>query len=149
MNRSFEALAAGLAGAVVLTAVHQAAKGRVPGAPEMDVLGKRAIKKGFRGVGLEPPSGDALERAALGGDLTANALFYSLVGLAPAGWAPALGATMGAAAGVAGVALPGPMGLGEGPSNRSTETRAMTVAWYTVGGLAAGLVFAAMRKRKG
>jgi hypothetical protein len=44
--------------------------------------------------------------------------------------------------------LPGPLGLGEAPSNRTPQTQLMTVAWYTAGGLVAGVVARALRKRR-
>ena len=34
------------------------------------------------------------------------------------------------AAGLGAVALPGPLGLGEGPSRRTRATEALTIAWY-------------------
>ena len=48
--------------------------------------------------------------------------------------------------GVGGVALPGLFGLGEVPGNRTPQTQVMTVAWYTVGELAAGTVARGLRK---
>ena len=52
----------------------------------------------------------------------------------------------GASLGVGGVALPGLFGLGEVPGNRTPQTQVMTVAWYTVGELAAGTVTRVLRK---
>ena len=61
----------------------------------------------------------------------------------------ACGAALGLAAGVGAVALPEPLGLGGGPSARTDETKAMTVAWYLAGGLAAGLAYSLLAKRPG
>jgi hypothetical protein len=44
---------------------------------------------------------------------------------------------LGISAGLGTVALPGPLGLGKEPSNRTTATRVMTELWYLVGGLVA------------
>ena len=73
-------LAAGLAGAAVLTAVHETTRRITPRAPRMDVLGERAIAKAWRGAGGTPPRGRTLHRLALGGDLVANSAYYGLSG---------------------------------------------------------------------
>ena len=55
--------------------------------------------------------------------------------------AVACGALLGLTAGVGALVLPGPLGLGEAPAKRTGGTAAMTLAWYTLGGLAAGLAY--------
>lgn len=140
-----EALAGGAAGAAVLTLIHETARRAVPDAPRMDVLGKRALAAGARAVGAEPPSGARLHAAALAGDLAANAAYYALVGLGGPGGAVARGGLLGLAAGLGAVLLPGPLGLGTAPSRRTPQTAAMTVAWYTLGGLVAGAVYRQLR----
>jgi hypothetical protein len=136
--KALQALGSGAAGAAALTLIHESARrGRVPNAPRADVLGMRALAKASRAVDREPPSDDALFRWAFAGDLVANSLYYSLVGLAGKRWTWPVGAALGLGAGVGAVALPGPLGLGKGPSGRTWQTKAMTVAWYLAGGLAA------------
>jgi len=141
MNPFFHSLASGLAGAVVLTVLHETVRRFRPDAPRADVLGMRALASGFRAAGKTPPPDDKLHPMALGGDLVANSLYYSLVGLWGAKRAVGLGAGLGALAGVGALVLPGPMGLGEAPTNRTPETQLLTVAWYLAGGLAAGAAF--------
>jgi hypothetical protein len=130
----------GAAGAMALTAVHQAARGRVPNAPRMDVLGMRAIARGAAAAGLPFPTGRRLYRSTLAGDLVSNALYYALVG-----WggrdAARNGAVLGAAAGVGALVLPPLIGLGEPPHVESWANRIMTVAWYTLGGVVAGATY--------
>lgn len=84
--------------------------------------------------------------ATMAGDVLSNGLYYTLVGSGR--HSLGRGLLLGVAAGVGGVVLPGPLGLGEAPSNRTPQTQAMTVAWYTLGGLAAGLVAQALRKQR-
>jgi hypothetical protein len=55
---------------------------------------------------------------------------------------------LGLAAGLGAVFLPGPLGLGSAPSNRTTQTQAMTVGWYLLGGLAAGLAYQTLGSRR-
>lgn len=144
-----EAFAGGAAGAAVLTAVHESARRTLPDAPRMDVLGKRAIAAGARAIDAAPPSGARLQGAALAGDLVANTAYYSLVGLGGAEGAVARGGVLGLAAGLGAVFLPGPLGLGTGPSRRTPQTAVMTVAWYTLGGLVAGVVYGRLRNGGG
>lgn len=132
------ALGSGLAGATVLTLIHETARrSRVPNAPRADVLGMRAIAKSMRKVGVEPPPDDRLFHWAMVGDMISNSLYYSLAGLGDERKAWLRGGLLGLGAGVGAVALPGPLGLGRGPSGRTRATQAMTVAWYLAGGLAA------------
>jgi len=136
----------GAAGALALTAVHQLARRRVPYAPRMDVLGMRAIARGVHRVGRRPPTGRALYRATLAGDLISNTAYYSVVAL---GGRHALraGAGLGIAAGVGALVLPPVIGLGNPPHAQAWSNRLMTVAWYTLGGLVAGAAYERLQAR--
>src|SRR4051812_22198734 len=123
--RPLRALAGGLAGACALTLLHEVTRRTVPDAPRMDVLGERAWGGGLGGAGVRAPRGARLHTMALAGDVVANSLYYSLAGVCGPASAPACGAILGLAAGVGAVALPGPMGLGEAPSNRTGATQLM------------------------
>jgi len=130
-------LAAGLAGAVALTALHEAARRLRPAdAPRMDVLGMRALRKLLNKAEAPVPDHDTLFNLTMAGDIVSNGLYYSLVGSGR--HALERGLLLGLAAGAGGVLLPGPLGLGTAPSARTPQTQLMTVAWYTVGGLVAG-----------
>jgi hypothetical protein len=110
----------------------------------MDVLGMRALRKILGKAEAPQPDNDTLFNITMAGDVLGNGLYYSLVGSGR--HALRRGLLLGVAAGVGGVLLPGPMGLGEAPSNRTRQTQVMTVAWYTAGGLVAGLVARALRR---
>lgn len=135
------AVGSGIAGAIALNLLHESARQVVPHAPRVDRLGKRAVANSFRLAGIEPPRGRSLYATALAGDLISNGAYFAAVGLAGPERAIACGALVGLAAGVGAVALPGPMGFGTDATARRRETAAMTVAWYTVGGLVAGVVY--------
>jgi hypothetical protein len=107
----------------------------------MDVLGMRAIAKSMRGVGQEPPPADELHALALAGDMAGNSLYYSLVAAGKPEGALLCGTILGLAAGVGAVLLPEPLGLGDAPSARTPETKAMTIGWYLAGGLAAAFAY--------
>lgn len=139
-----QSLGSGLAGAVALNVLHETVRQLAPDAPRVDVLGKRGIVKGYEAVGAKPPRNEKLYGMALAGDLISNGLYYGLVGLNPK--QPLLtGLALGALAGIGAVTLPGPLGLGEKPTERTTATAAMTVGWYVVGGLVAGAIFKRLR----
>ncbi|HEX8349164.1 MAG TPA: hypothetical protein VF598_04320 [Hymenobacter sp.] len=131
-----QALFSGLAGSMVLTLLHENARRIAPDvAPRMDVLGMRALRKLLNKADAPQPDHDTLFNATMAGDILTNGLYYSLVGKGKKAWGR--GAMLGLAAGIGGVLLPGPLGLGKAPSSRTPQTKLMTVAWYLVGGLAA------------
>ncbi|WP_439880535.1 hypothetical protein ACSX1A_15415 [Pontibacter sp. MBLB2868] len=143
MNDILKAMAGGVAGACVLTLVHETLRRVVPDAPRMDVLGMRSISKLMQEAGEEPPRDrEELHNWSLAGDVVSNSLYYSLAGTGKSAWWR--GALLGAAAGAGAVLLPGPLGLGEEPSNKTTKTQAMTVGYYLLGGLVAAAVGAAL-----
>ena len=148
MASLFRSLAAGLAGALALNAIHETVRRLRPGdAPRMDILGMRALARSYRAAGTVPPNPEKLHEQTLIADIVSNALYFALAGVGKG--APRRGLLLGLAAGVGGVMLPGPLGLGEAPSNRTPQTQAMTVAWYTIGGLAAGVAGSLLRERLG
>jgi len=131
-----QAIGSGLAGAVAVNVLHEIVRHLRPtDAPRMDVLGERGLRKLLGMADAPQPDEQSAYYLTLSGDLLSNTLYYSLVGRGKGAWWR--GAVLGAAAGVGGVVLPGPLGLGEAPSNRTPQTKAMTVAWYLAGGLVA------------
>jgi hypothetical protein len=139
------ALVSGAAGACAVTGINETARQAVDEAPRLDELGMRAVAQGLQAVGVAPPAGPALRATALAGDLAANTLYYSVIGLGGRENAWLAGAALGLIAGLGAVYLPGPLGLGRGPSAGTPARRVMTVAWYTAGGLAAAAVFRALQ----
>jgi hypothetical protein len=137
-----KALGSGLVGACALTLIHESARRYIDDAPRMDVVGMRAIAKTFRAVDAEPPV--PLHETALAGELVSNSLFYGLVGLGDPEDGLRNGAALGLAAGLAAVYLPEPLGLGRQPAKNSVETNLLTVAFYLLGGLAAGAAYRAL-----
>jgi hypothetical protein len=143
MNRMLCSMMAGAAGASALTFIHQAARSMTPHAPRMDVLGMRAVRGAYRGLGT-PAGGDRdVERQALAGDILANTAYYSLVGAGERANVWSRGLALGLAAGLGAVFLPRRIGLGDPPNAGRLDTQLMTVAWYVAGGLVAAAAFAA------
>jgi hypothetical protein len=147
LNRWADALAAGFAGALALTAVHQLARRVTDSAPRMDVLGERALARGVAAAGGNIPPQPRLHMLALAGDLMANSAYYSLVacGAASGLWRRAV--VLGLAAGTGALLLPERMGLGAPPRSDRIANQVMTVAWYLLGALAAAGAGAGIRRR--
>ena len=135
------AVAGGFIGACALTIIHESARRMIPDAPRMDVLGMRAIAKSMRRLNQAPPAEDRLHDLALLGDIFSNSLYYSLVGLGRPENALRKGVLLGLVAGIGGVFLPEPLGLGNAPSARTPATKAMAVGWYLAGGAAAAIAY--------
>lgn len=139
-----EALAGGLIGACVITVVHESLRRVVPEAPRMDILGMRAIAKIMNKAGATPPDDKTLHDWAMIGDVVSNGLYYSLTGAGKNAWWR--GTLLGAMAGIGAITLPGPLGLGEAPSERTTQTKAMAVGLYLMGGIVAAVAARAIAK---
>ena len=134
------AVSGGIAGALVLTGLHEAARRAVPHAPRMDVIGERALRRSFKAWDRRPPRGRHLFRATLAADLLSNTLYYSLVGAGSRSRRLRRGLLIGLAAGIGAVLLPPHLGLGHPPGEKAPLTPLLTIAWYTAGGVTAALV---------
>lgn len=141
------ALTSGIAGALVLTGLHETARRLMPHAPRMDVIGERALSRSIAAVGRNPPKGRQLYRTTLAGELLSNALYYSLVGTGSGSHVLRRGLVIGLAAGLGAVLLPPRVGLGNQPGEKAPLTPLLTIAWYTAGGLAAAAIASALDER--
>jgi hypothetical protein len=146
--KATKALLGGLAGASLLTLVHETTRQFVPEAPRMDLLGEQALSRMLAKAHQPVPKEDTLYALTMAGDVVSNALYYSLAGIGDAKTAPLKGTLLGLAAGIGAITLPGPLGLSEAPSKRTTETAIMTIALYTLGGLAAGIAMRLLGRKK-
>ena len=144
-----KALASGLFGAVVLNLVHETVRQFSDRAPRVDLLGQQAIAETYEYFGAEPPAKNELYAMALAGDLTSNAAYYSLVAAGGAKNAVLTGAILGAAAGVGAVYLPDKIGLRSRYAAKTPQRAAMTFAYYTLGGVAAGVAYSLIAKNDG
>lgn len=144
-----KSLASGFAGAVTLTLIHEITRKVLPShAPRMDVLGMRALARLLHKAGVEAPEPDRLHHMAMAGDLVSNTLYYSLVAIGSPKRAIIRGFLFGLAAGIGGLVLPGPLGLGKAPSSRTTATESLTIHHYLAGGLAAAIAYRMLSKSR-
>jgi hypothetical protein len=134
------ALAGGVAGAVVLTLVHESVRRLTPAAPRMDLLGMEALAKTLDSVDAEVPDEDKLFKITMAGDILSNSLYYSLSGIGNRQGAVLRGTLLGIAAGIGSVYMPKPLGLHAAASSRTPLTKLLTVGLYTIGGFVAGAV---------
>jgi hypothetical protein len=141
------ALAGGIAGALVLTGLHESARGLLKHPPRMDVIGERALTQSLKAVGRGAPRGRRLYRATLAGELLSNSLYYSIVGAAAPSRLLRTGLGVGLIAGIGAVLLPPRLGLGHPPGEKAPLTPLLTIAWYTAGGLASAAVTRLLARR--
>jgi hypothetical protein len=146
--KTIASLGGGLAGACAVTLLHESVRKIVPKAPRMDLLGMNAISKGLNAAGIKTPTGNKLYTLAMAGDILSNSIYYALAGTGNEKNIWLKSSLLGLAAGVAAVALPGPMGLNEKHSARSTQTRLMTVGLYVAGALVATSIMKILASRK-
>ncbi len=133
-------VAAGLAGAIAVTAVHESARQVVPHAPRIDEIGSRANDRLADLLGVSGP-GPALRYAlAIASDLSSNGLLYALVPGRTRAATVRRGVVVGLICGGSALLLPGPLGLGKQPGQRTPWTQVMTVLLYLIGGAAAATV---------
>ena len=136
-----KALGSGFIGALAVTAANQLGKRFLPQAPRLDVLGMRFASQAMRKAHVKEPPRPWLFAISLIGDLVSNSMFYGLVGAGRAKTAWLRGSLLGLLAGLGAVFLPGPIGLGNKPTNRTSGTSIFTVCWYLLGGLLAALAY--------
>ena len=141
------ALLGGLAGAATVTLIHESIKKVVPQAPRMDLLGMSTLDKGLKKASLDGLSNNQLYVAAMAGDLLTNGLYYALAGAGKPKNIWVRSTLLGVAAGVSAVLLPGPLGLNEKHSNRTTATAFMTIGLYVTGALVSAAVIKLLQKK--
>lgn len=142
------AVGSGMAGAIALTLIHEGLKLINPKAPRMDLLGMNALSKLIKSTGKNPPETDKLYGWTMAGDVLSNSLYYSLTGVGHKKGALLRGGLIGLAAGAGAVLLPRPLGLNEAYSNRSTQTKLLTIGLYIAGGLVSAGVLRLLHKRE-
>lgn len=141
MKQPGKAIGSGVAGAAIVTLIHEALRQFVPKAPRMERIGMQAVEKILNKTGQSTPQNDnILYGQALIGDLISNSTFYGLTAIGKKPWLVGLLAGLGA--GIAAVTLPKPLGLDGEDANRTPATTAMTIGLYTVGGIVAAGVAA-------
>jgi hypothetical protein len=132
------ALAGGLAGAVALNLIHETYRKIDKDAPHIHLIGEEALAKLLKMANLPVPHDqNKLYAYTLAGDVFSNALYYSSIGFGKKKHVLRRGLIIGLAAGVGAVFLPHKMNLNQAHSDRTTETKVLTILWYTLGGLAA------------
>ena len=137
MTRFMRSAGSGAAGALVLTLLHELVRRRINTAPRMDIVAMRGLRRLIPASQQERIGADNLFRLALVGDLVANAIYYSAVPTRTSAATLMRAAALGGAAGLGALVLPERVGLGAPPHSHTHANRAMTIAWYLAGALAA------------
>ncbi|WP_426791704.1 hypothetical protein [Sphingobacterium sp. WOUb80] len=106
------------------------------------------MQKTVRFAGFKPLKGNGLVAATFGADVASNAMLYTLIGYGGQKNLLLKGAVLGTVVGLATLTIPEQAGLDATPIKKTDRTKLMTVAWYVIGGLAAGMAMKAFGKRR-
>ena len=129
----------GLAGATALTVLNESVRKLDKNAPQLDLLGMNAVAKVMKGPkGLA--IGDKLKTTSLAGDIISNALYFGMANAGDKKSTLIRGALLGLGAGVGAVSFAKPLGTDPQGRTDNPKTKAMTIAWYIIGGLVAAAV---------
>ncbi len=132
-----KALTGGLAGAVLMTLVHNYFKANVKDAPRIDELGMEALKKIF---GKDTFSDkDELYQLSILSDLLSNGLAYSLAATSKK-YPVWTGTFIGGLIGLATTNIPQRLGLKKDFAAKTLKTALMSIAYYSLGGLTSGAI---------
>jgi hypothetical protein len=142
-----KAMTSGLAGAAAVNLINETARQFVPEAPRLDLEGQEFVAQRLRALDVAPPTGRALYGSAMAFDMAANTLYYSAVAASDPQHAPLTGAALGLLAGVGNVIISPALGLSPRTMRRTPAMTAMTIAWYTAGGLAAGAMYRLLSRK--
>ena len=134
------AIAGGLAGACTIASLHEGFRRLTPDAPRMDLLDMEALQKLLKSINAKVPKRDELHKWTVTGEAVSNVTYYCLTGVGSGKSVWLRGALLGLVAGITAVILPKPLGLSEAHSNRTTQTKVMTIGLYLIGGLVAASV---------
>jgi hypothetical protein len=80
--------------------------------------------------------------------VVSNSLYYALVAAGEPARSVRRGLMLGLIGGIGAVVLPPLLGLGQQPHRKTPATELMTVAWYTLAGLAAGATNQMLQKHR-
>lgn len=141
-------LAGGFAGATAVTLLHEGIRRVIPQAPHLDRLGMQAVSKGLKKAGLDVPQKNTLFTMALAGDLLSNAIYYSAAGLGNERNIWLRSSMLGLAAGLSAVLLPSGIGLDKKHTNRTLETKLITIGLYVTGALVTTAVIKLLNCKK-
>jgi len=142
------ALVGGFAGAIALNLLHETVRRIDKKAPRIDLLGEEALNRTLNSFNAQPLKGNSLYAATLAGDVISNGLYYSLIGFGEEKNIWLKGASIGLAAGFGAIEIPKTIGLDDAPVTKTNKTKALTVAWYLIGGLVAAAVIDGLQRNK-
>lgn len=149
MNKQLTSAIGGLAGTAALTLLNEAVKKIDRDAPHFDLLGMNALAKVIKGGGLKNAVLGHPIQASMAGDLLSNSLYFGLANGSTKKQTLVRGSLLGLGAGFGAVALAKPLGLDERAARASRKAKALTVAWYVIGGLVAAAVINILDKKIG
>lgn len=135
------ALVAGVAGAAALTFANEFLRHRYDNVPKINELGEEAVEKILAPTDIYLNERE-LFNTTLVGDIVSNALYYAATAT------KGTGLISGLMAGIGAIELPKYLGLNDQPVASTDQKKVMTIAYYTIGGLVAGLIYKGLKTKK-
>ncbi len=140
-------LIAGFGGAIVLTLLNETFKNVDEKMPRIDLVGEDVIQKTASFFGVDFANKEALYGTALLTDIVSNTAYYSLInGQGNDLWLKA--ASSGLVAGVAAIKIPEKTGIDDSAITKSNTTKALTIAYYTLGALASATILKLLQNKE-
>ena len=136
---------AGLAGAVVLTLVHEVFRKNDPEAPRINEVATEGMEK-LTGQSLSS-SNKGTYLAALAGDLISNGIYFASAATPAKGNSFLTPLLSGLIAGTGGVLLPEKLGLNDNPVAGSDKKKGLTIGYYVIGALATTIAYKILDNR--
>lgn len=134
------ALLAGLGGALVLNVIHEAIRHNFSNVPEVNKVGEEAVEKILDSTDINLNDKERYN-VTLAGDVVSNALYYAATATNKAG------IVSGLLAGIGTVELPKYLGLDDSPVKATKQKKLMTIAYYTLGGIATSMLYNRLKKK--
>lgn len=135
------ALLAGIAGAAALTIANEFLRHRYDNVPRVNEVGEEAVEKILAPTDIHLNDKE-LYATTLVGDILSNALYYAATAT------NGTGLISGLFAGIGAVELPKYLGLNDQPVASTDQKKVMTIAYYTLGGVVAGLIYSSSKTKK-
>ncbi|HZS39639.1 MAG TPA: hypothetical protein VFF06_22560 [Polyangia bacterium] len=148
MRKLLGSMGAGLVGALVLAGAREFSRRRFGvGKPRLDQFREHQLERLAHALGRRV-RGKRLERAVVAGSIAVNAIYFAALLCSGRTDRPLTrGAVGGTLAGLAALVVPTLLRLGKRPRHLTPRNQAVTIGWYTLGGLAAATAWRGLGTR--
>jgi len=148
MANKRQSLLGGLAGSILVNLIAEGIRKNFRTTPRLDLFGQQGLDRALTAAGKDPLRGNARYWTALLGDLAINTAVFALAGAGSKKRTLPQGLAAGAVMGAAMLLSAKPAGIDPDTTGRNAKEKGMTLAYYLIGGLAAGALIRLLEERK-